>query len=89
MANGSEGYFAGKRDPNTMLRRLANEGHVFRSRASGAIGRYPTLADGSGVHVSEVVYCLTENHVAKGFDPARAMRRACYFGRSLSGGPSA
>jgi glucosamine--fructose-6-phosphate aminotransferase (isomerizing) len=76
VANGSEGYFATRRDSNAVLRRLANAGHTFRSRASGAVGNYPTLADGSGVHVSEVVCCLIESHVAEGLDPAQAMRRA-------------
>ena len=76
VANGSAGYFATRRDANAVTRRLADEGHVFRSKADGPIGRYPTLADGSGVHVSEVVCCLIESHVAAGLDPARAMRKA-------------
>ena len=76
VANGAAGYFATRRDADAVLRRLADDGHVFRSKASGAVGNYPTLADGSGVHVSEAVCCLIESHVTSGLDPARAMRKA-------------
>jgi glucosamine--fructose-6-phosphate aminotransferase (isomerizing) len=75
-ATGIGGFFADRRDPDTVLRGLADAGHVFRSRNKKAVGKYPTLADGSSVHVSEVVCHLIESHIARGLDPALAMREA-------------
>ena len=76
IANGAEGFFAAHRDHSAITQRLHDAGHAFCSRASTPIGNYPVLADGSGVHSSEVMCCLIESYIARGLEPARAMQEA-------------
>jgi glucosamine--fructose-6-phosphate aminotransferase (isomerizing) len=76
VANGIVGFFSGQRDRDAIAQRLADAGHTFRSRASGPIGTYPTLHDGSCVHFSEVMCCLIESFVAEGLPPKKAIQKA-------------
>jgi len=76
IANGAGGFFASKRDANGVASRLAEEGYVFTSRSATPVGKYPTLQDGSAVHVSEVMCALIHALIKEGLPPAEAMRTA-------------
>ena len=77
VANGSTGMFASAPgyDRDFAALELERRGVRFSSKSS-AVGHYPRLADGSGVHVSEVMCHLVRTLVADGFAPEDALRRA-------------
>ena len=77
VANGAYGAFAEVENYNRdkMAMELEKRGVVFSSKAN-PVGHYPRLADGSGVHVSEVMCHLIRTLIMDGFEPEDAMRRA-------------
>lgn len=56
--------------------RLAEKGHVFRSRVEGAVGEYPLLPDGTAVHVSDLMCQYIADLIDGGMLPEAAMSRA-------------
>ena len=86
IANGAAGIFKDTDRNNRVARQLADAGHTFRSRAAEAVGQYPQFANGSGVHVSEVMCHLIEQAIADSQSPADAMARAfCEFPSEIVG----
>lgn len=78
VANGHLGLFEHVELQNKLLRELEAGGHHFRSRSQEMVnrnGKAPVLADGSSVHLSELMCHLIESLVEE-HGPAEAMRRA-------------
>ena len=78
VANGSLGCFA-ERLPefSDLTLRLAEAGYTFPSRTFGVeTKRYPTLADGSAVHMSDTMCQLILRNIDGGMDSASAMESA-------------
>ena len=78
VANGSLGCFA-ERLPefSDLTLRLAESGYNFPSRTLGTeTKRYPTLADGSAVHMSDTMCQLILRNIEDGMDSASAMESA-------------
>lgn len=78
VANGSLGCFA-ERLPefSDLTLRLAEEGYTFLSRTFGVeTKRYPTLADGSAVHMSDTMCQLILRNLDRGMDSVAAMEAA-------------
>ncbi len=80
VANGSYGAFADMKDNNRekVAAELEDRGVVFSSK-SHPVGAYPRLADGSGVHISEVMCHLIRMLIMDGLEPEDAIRRAFTF----------
>lgn len=74
VANGSMGQFLDVVDQDAIANELAVAGYPYLARSAGAIGAYPRLADGTCVHVSEVMCRLIESLTAQGYDAPAAMR---------------
>lgn len=77
VANGSLGeYKDDVRFPrNAVAQAMESAGYTYVSK-SHPIGSYPTLSDGSGVHISEVMCHLIRDKIKHGTDPERAMHEA-------------
>lgn len=76
IANGSTGLFANLALQSETAGRLSRAGYPFLSRSRETIEGYPSLPDGSCVHISEVMCRLIEANIDAGCDPASAMRLA-------------
>lgn len=78
VANGSLGCFAERLGEfSDLTLRLAEEGYTFLSRTFGVeTKRYPTLADGSAVHMSDTMCQLILRNLASGMDSVAAMEAA-------------
>ena len=78
VANGSLGCFAERLPEFSYLTlRLAESGYSFPSRTLGVeTKRYPTLADGSAVHMSDTMCQLILRNIDGGMDSAAAMESA-------------
>ena len=76
VANGGYGIFNNADKRNRVARNLVEAGHRLRSRAPEAVGKYPLLADGSCVHMSDAMCHLIGAFMAESRGPAQAMRRA-------------
>ncbi len=78
VANGSLGCFA-ERLPefSNLTLRLADGGYTYLSRTFGVeTNRYPTLADGSAVHMSDTMCQLILRNLVSGMDSVAAMEAA-------------
>lgn len=75
--NGISGKLCPKDVRDRAAQSLSEDGFVYRTRTEGAIGPYPVLADGSGVHCSEVRTFLLERNYLKTKDPSEAARLTC------------
>ena len=78
VANGSLGCFA-ERLPEfcELTNRLADAGYRFDSRVSGInTKKYPTLSDGSAVHMSDTMCQLILRNVERGMTSSEAMETA-------------
>ena len=76
IANGSAGCFRESRAGDGQSRRLAKAGFGFTSACPEKIGAYPTLADGSSVHVSETMCQLITEKIECGAPLDRAIAKA-------------
>lgn len=79
IANGSPGVFGALDSSDTQrktLARLVDAGCKFPSRETGKIGKYPTLPDGSCVHMSDVMCQLATLNAVSGMCGAEALGRA-------------
>lgn len=78
VANGSLGCFAERLGEfSDLTLRLADAGYSFPSRTFGVeTKRYPTLADGSAVHMSDTMCQLILRNLDGGMDSAAAMEAA-------------
>jgi len=78
VANGSLGCFANRIEEFSLLtQRLSDEGYSFSSRVNGVqTKRYPTLADGSAVHMSDTMCQLILHNIEEGCDSVCAMEKA-------------
>lgn len=78
VANGSLGCFANRIDEFSRLtQNLYDAGYSFTSRISGVeTKRYPVLADGSAVHMSDSMCQLILRNIDKGSDSISAMEEA-------------
>lgn len=57
IANGTDGVFDTEENTEkkcALAKRLEQEGAVFTSKTTGAVGAYPLLADGTAIHVSDL-----------------------------------
>ncbi len=61
-----------KASRNSILQNLADSGYNCRSRKIGAIGGYPTYANGDGAHDSDAMAQLIARYVDSGLDGAAA-----------------
>ncbi|MBR5231065.1 MAG: hypothetical protein IKW00_02315 [Clostridia bacterium] len=76
VANGSVGYFAGREAENNALSQaLEDEGYRYDSRVQIESERYPTLRDGSKVHMSDVAAQLIARNMHRGMTGAAAMEK--------------
>ena len=78
VANGSLGCFAERLSEfSDLTLRLAEEGYTYLSRTFGVeTKRYPTLADGSAVHMSDTMCQLILRNLVSGMDSVAAMEAA-------------
>jgi len=76
IANGHYGFFEPMNNDSRVARKLASQGHTFRSRTKESIEKHPTLANGACVHSSEVMCHLIESLVETCGGPLNAMRSA-------------
>ena len=78
VANGSLGCFAERLGEfSDLTLRLSDAGYTFPSRTFGVeTKRYPTLADGSAVHMSDTMCQLILRNIEDGMDSASAMESA-------------
>ncbi len=76
IANGSAGCFRSSPSREEQTRRLSAAGVEFSSACPEKIGAYPTLADGSSVHVSETMCHLITEKVEEGVPLAEAIAAA-------------
>ncbi len=78
VANGSLGCFAERLGEfSDLTLRLADAGYTFPSRTFGVeTKRYPTLADGSAVHMSDTMCQLILRNIEGGMDSPAAMEAA-------------
>ena len=77
VANGSLGKYNDETcfSRSSMAQAMEQKGYKYVSK-SHPIGSYPTLSDGSGVHMSEVMCHLIRDKIAQGMEPERAMHEA-------------
>ena len=80
VANGSLGCFAERLGEfSDLTLRLSEAGYTFPSRTFGVeTKRYPTLADGSAVHMSDTMCQLILRNIEDGMDSASAMESAFF-----------
>ncbi|HRU04190.1 MAG TPA: hypothetical protein P5137_00275 [Candidatus Brocadiia bacterium] len=76
VANGSAGVWKDHPSRLEIPRRLAREGHVYHALSPAAIGDYPTLDDGRGVHMSDVMAHLVEDALRRTGEPEAAIATA-------------
>jgi len=76
IANGADGVFATeemKEKRRQIIRELEECGYVFRSKSSTGSFVYPTLSDGSSIHVSDLMCQYIAYCVDRGMSPDEAM----------------
>lgn len=76
LANGSRGYWEDRVDVNAMAEQIVAQGHRLRAVSDETIGKYPVLADGRCVHVSDVMCHAIGGELESTGDPEEAIRRA-------------
>ena len=65
IANGHRGAFAASTDVDAVAARLRAAGYAFRSHVPQQVGTYPTLADGSSVHFSDLMCGLIHHEASR------------------------
>ena len=76
VANGSVGYFKGREaENNRIAQELESEGYRYDSKVQIQSERYPTLQDGSKVHMSDVAAQLIARNMHRGMTGAAAMEK--------------
>lgn len=79
IANGSAGIFLTdeyREKSCALTTELEAGGYVFASKAKGIIGDYPALADGTSIHMSDLICQYIACLVDKGMEPDKAMSQA-------------
>ncbi|MBQ2769668.1 MAG: hypothetical protein IJF41_00315 [Clostridia bacterium] len=77
VANGAMGCFEALRpQANALTEELLKEGYAMQSRELTPIGDYPTLSDGSGVHMSDAMCQLITRSIDGGMAADDAMEKA-------------
>ena len=77
VANGAAGCFAsGSQAANQLTAELLHQGFKMHSREAVQIEGYPTLPDGTGVHMSDAMCQLISRNVDGGMTPDTAMAEA-------------
>lgn len=77
VANGAAGFFTPKRPASAALtEELLRQGYTMDSREACPIEGYPTLSDGSGVHMSDSMCQLVSRYIDGGLAMDTAMAEA-------------
>ncbi|MBQ9785214.1 MAG: hypothetical protein IJW29_06905 [Clostridia bacterium] len=76
VANGSSGFFKSRRtNADALAEKLHTLGYQMHSRGA-AVSGYPTLSDGTGVHMSDLMCQLIQYNMDNGCDEIAAMDAA-------------
>lgn len=75
LANGARGYWEDRVDVNAMAQKIAAQGHRLRAVSEKKIGKYPILADGRCVHISDVMCHAIGGRLQDGAGREEAIRR--------------